>query len=103
MVETLITPVRSTCARRRSRRIREGVSWKPGLAIKIHAREGRLTGIECVRNRLGEVYATGRRTPGADTGERFSVWTWTPHRGHRRKALEQGSASMGIEATRAAG
>ncbi len=41
--------------------------------IKVHAGEGRLAGIECVKNRLGGIDASGRPTPVPIPGSEFTV------------------------------
>ena len=41
--------------------------------VKIHSREGVVTGIECVRNELTKMDASGRRTPEAVPGTEFSL------------------------------
>jgi NADH-quinone oxidoreductase subunit F len=52
----------------------EGVKLETLVAPgKILARDGRLTGIECVRNRLGDVDESGRRKPVPVAGSEFQV------------------------------
>lgn len=41
--------------------------------VRIYAREGHVAGIECIRNRLGEVDASGRRMPIPVPGGEFKV------------------------------
>ncbi|MFH1177018.1 MAG: FAD-dependent oxidoreductase, partial [Acidobacteriota bacterium] len=44
--------------------IHEGVKLEVlTTPIKIHTRDGKLTGIECIKNRLGDLDASGRRKP----------------------------------------
>ncbi len=53
---------------------REGVSFTMLAApVAVRARDGRLEGLECVRMRLGEPDASGRRRPEPVEGSRFFV------------------------------
>jgi NADH-quinone oxidoreductase subunit F len=41
--------------------------------VKIYSQAGHLVGIECIRNRLGDVDASGRRAPVPVPGSEFSI------------------------------
>ena len=54
--------------------VKEGVKLETLTApVKIHTKNGRLTGIEAIRNRLGELDAGGRRKPIPIRRSEFSV------------------------------
>jgi len=74
-IETLISPVKIHVRREEiEAAVREGVELETLVSpTKIYAEEGRLTGIECIRNRLGGVDASGRRTPVPVPGSEFRV------------------------------
>ena len=74
-IETLVSPVKIYVREEEiEAALREGVELETLVSpIKIHAEEGRLIGIECIRNRLGSVDSTGRRTPVPVPGSEFSV------------------------------
>ena len=70
-LETLVTPVKIRCieaARKEGVRVETMVE-----PVRIYSQAGRLVGIECIRNRLGEVDASGRRRPVSIAGSEFSV------------------------------
>ncbi len=52
----------------------EGISLETLVSpVKILSADGRLTGVECVRNRLGEIDASGRRRPLPVPGSEFTL------------------------------
>jgi len=52
----------------------EGITLKClASPVKILSRDGRLTGIECVRNTLGRMDASGRRHPTSTPGSEFTT------------------------------
>lgn len=54
--------------------LHEGVKLETLVSpVRIDSRDGRLTGIGCIRNVLGEVDATGRRHPVPVSGSEFSM------------------------------
>ncbi len=54
--------------------IEEGITLETLVSpIKVLSRKGRLTGIECARNRLGELDASGRRKPIPEPGTEFKL------------------------------
>jgi len=70
-LETLVSPVRIRyieAARKEGVRVETMVQ-----PVRIYSQEGRLVGIECIRNRLGEVDASGRRRPVPVPGSEFSL------------------------------
>lgn len=70
-LETLVSPVK---IRYLETARREGIQVETDVSpIKIHAQSGRLVGIECVRNRLGERDASGRRKPMPVAGSEFQL------------------------------
>ena len=70
-LETLVSPVR---IRYIETAIREGIKVETLVSpVKIFAREGRLVGIECIRNRLGDTDASGRRSPVPVPGSEFMM------------------------------
>jgi len=70
-LETLVSPVK---IRYIGAAMREGIKVQTMVSpIKIHAQAGRLVGIECVRNRLAERDASGRRKPVPVPGSEFRL------------------------------
>jgi len=70
-LETLVSPVK---IRYIEAALKEGIRVETMVSpIKIQAREGRLVGIECIRNRLGEMDPSGRRRPVPVPGSEFST------------------------------
>jgi NADH-quinone oxidoreductase subunit F len=70
-LETLASPVR---IRYIEAAVKEGVKVETWVSpTRIYAKEGRLVGIECIRNRLGEVDSSGRRRPVPVPGTEFGV------------------------------
>jgi NADH-quinone oxidoreductase subunit F len=54
--------------------VREGIRVETMVQpVKIYSQAGRLVGIECIRNQLGEVDASGRRSPVPMPGSEFSL------------------------------
>jgi NADH-quinone oxidoreductase subunit F len=70
-LETLVSPVR---IRYIEAAVKEGVKVETWVSpVKIYAREGRLVGIECIRNKLGDVDSSGRRRPVPVPGTEFNI------------------------------
>jgi NADH-quinone oxidoreductase subunit F len=70
-LETLVSPVK---IRYIKAALREGIKVETMVSpVRLHALDGRLVGIECVRNRLGEMDASGRRRPVAIPGSEFTL------------------------------
>jgi len=70
-LETLVSPVRIRyieAARKEGVRVETLVS-----PVRIYSQHGRLVGIECIRNELGEMDTSGRRSPVPVPGTEFSV------------------------------
>jgi len=101
-IETLISPVKIRVRQEEIEvALREGVELETLVSpIKIHSREGRLVGLECIRNRLGEVDATGRRQPVPMPGSEFKVKLDTLIVAIGEKPESEFLASMGLELDR---
>ena len=70
-LETLVSPVK---IRYMADALREGIRVETMVEpVRIYSQAGRLVGIECIRNRLGEVDASGRRRPVPIAGSEFSI------------------------------
>jgi NADH-quinone oxidoreductase subunit F len=70
-LETLVSPVK---IRYIETAIKEGIKVETMVSpIKIHSRGGRLVGIECIRNRLGDMDPSGRRRPLPVPGSEFTL------------------------------
>jgi len=98
-IETLISPVKILVRQEEiEAAIREGVELETLVSpIKIHSRKGRLVDIECIRNRLGDVDATGRRRPVPVPGSEFKVKLDTLIVAIGEKPKSEFLASMGLE------
>jgi NADH-quinone oxidoreductase subunit F len=74
-IETLVSPVKIHVRQEEiEAALREGVALETLVSpVRIFAREGRLVGIRCVRNRLGELDASGRRKPVPVPGTEFTL------------------------------
>ncbi len=81
LLETLVSPVKISTAAKRApleeeveAAVEEGVSIEAlATPVRIHSSGGRLTGIECVRNVLGDVDSSGRRRPVPLAGSEFTI------------------------------
>ncbi|MDD5475179.1 MAG: NADH-ubiquinone oxidoreductase-F iron-sulfur binding region domain-containing protein [Syntrophales bacterium] len=98
-IETLISPVKITVRQEEiEAALREGVELETLVTpIKIFSKEGHLVGIECVKNRLGEVDATGRRKPVPMPGTEFKVELDTLIVAIGEKPESEFLASMGVD------
>ncbi len=98
-IETLISPVKILARQEEiEAAIREGVELETLVSpIKIHSRKGRLVDIECIRNRLGDVDATGRRRPVPVPGSEFQVKLDTLIVAIGEKPKSEFLASTGLE------
>lgn len=74
-IETLISPVKIHVRQEEiDAALKEGVELETLVTpVKIYSKEGHVVGIECIKNRLGEVDATGRRKPVPISGSEFKV------------------------------
>ncbi|MBN2020660.1 MAG: FAD-dependent oxidoreductase [Sedimentisphaerales bacterium] len=74
-IETLVSPVKIHVRQEEiEAAIREGVELETLVSpVSIYSKEGRLVAIKCVRNRLGELDATGRRKPIPVPGTEFTL------------------------------
>ena len=81
LIETLVSPVKINAAGKRApleeevdAAVEEGVSIEAlATPVRIHSSDGRLTGIECVRNKLGDLDSSGRRRPEVVPGSEFTI------------------------------
>ncbi len=83
LLETLVSPVRIEKQAHGKRApldeeveaaVEEGVAIQAlSSPVKIHSSEGQLTGIECVRNELGDVDSSGRRRPVPLPGSEYVI------------------------------
>lgn len=98
-IETLISPVKIHVRQEEiEAAIREGVELETLVTpIKIYAKEGHLVGIECIKNRLGEVDATGRHKPVPVPGSEFKVELDTLIVAIGEKPRSEFLTSMGLE------
>lgn len=70
-LHTLVSPVK---IRYIEAAVREGIRVETMVQpVRIYSQAGRLVGIECIRNQLGEVDASGRRSPVPLPGSEFSI------------------------------
>ena len=70
-LHTLVSPVR---IRYIGAALEEGVKLQTMVSpVRLYSKEGRLVGIECIRNKLGEVDASGRRRPVPVPGTEFTI------------------------------
>lgn len=98
-IETLISPVKILVRQEEiEAAVREGVELETLVSpIKIHSRKGHLVDIECIRNRLGDVDATGRCKPVPIPGSEFKVNLDTLIVAIGEKPKSQFLASVGLE------
>jgi len=70
-LHTLVSPVR---IRYIGAALEEGVKLETLVSpVRIYSKEGRLVGIECIRNSLGDVDSSGRRRPVPIPGTEFTI------------------------------
>jgi len=98
-IETLVSPVKIHVRQEEiEAALREGVELETLVSpIKIYSEEGRLIGIECIRNKLGEIDASGRRKPVPVPGTEFRVSLDTLIVAIGERPRSECLASMGIE------
>jgi len=98
-IETLISPVKIQVRQEEiEAALREGVELETLVSpIKIHAWKGHLVDIECIRNRLGDVDATGRRKPVPIPGSEFKVKLDTLIVAIGEKPKSEFLAAMGLD------
>ncbi|MBN2534857.1 MAG: FAD-dependent oxidoreductase [Spirochaetales bacterium] len=74
-IKTLVSPVKIHARQEEiEAALKEGVELETLVSpVKIYSEKGRLVGIECIRNKLGDVDASGRRTPIPVPGTEFRV------------------------------
>ncbi len=98
-IETLVSPVKIHVRQEEiETALREGVELETLVSpIRIQSQEGRLVGIECIRNRLGEVDASGRRMPVPVPGTEFTLSLDTLIVAIGERPESDGLATMGLE------
>lgn len=98
-IQTLISPVKIRVRQEEiETAIKEGVELETLVSpVKIFSKEGRLVGIECIKNRLGEVDATGRRKPVPVPGSEFKVQLDTLIVAIGEKPKSEFLSSMGLD------
>jgi NADH-quinone oxidoreductase subunit F len=98
-LETLVSPVR---IRYIEAAAREGVKVETMVSpVRIYSQNGRLVGIECIRNRLGDVDPGGRRRPVPVPGSEFSLSLNTLIVAIGERPDSDGLAAMGLEVDKA--
>jgi len=102
-IETLVSPVKIHVRQEEiEAAIREGVELETLVSpVRIYSREGRLVGIQCVRNRLGELDASGRRTPVPVPGTEFTLQLDTLIVAIGERPQSDCLAAMGLEVDKA--
>ena len=94
-LETLVSPVK---IRYIETAVEEGIRVETMVSpVKIYAESGRLVGIECVRNKLGDVDSSGRRSPIPLPGTEFIMSLNTLIVAIGERPDSDCLASMGIE------
>ena len=94
-LETLVSPTR---IRYMETALAEGVKVETFVSpIKIHSKEGRLIDLECIKNKLGEIDAGGRRKPVPIPGTEFVMPLDTLIVAIGERPDSEGLASMGID------
>lgn len=97
-LETLVSPVK---IRYIKAALREGVKVETMVSpVRLHAQDGRLVGIECVRNRLGDMDASGRRRPVPVPGSEFTLSLNTLIVAIGERPDSEPLAAMGLELDR---
>jgi NADH-quinone oxidoreductase subunit F len=98
-IETLVSPVKIHVRQEEiEAAIREGVELETLVSpVSIYSKAGRLVAIKCVRNRLGELDATGRRKPIPVPGTEFTLKLDTLIAAIGERPQSQCLASMGLE------
>jgi len=102
-IETLVSPVKIHVRQEEiEAALREGVELETLVSpVRIFSREGRMVGIQCVRNRLGELDASGRRKPVPVPGTEFTLQLDTLIVAIGERPQSECLAGMGIETDKA--
>ena len=97
-LHTLVSPVK---IRYIGAALEEGVKLETLVSpVRIYSQEGRLVGIECIRNRLGDVDSSGRRRPITIPGTEFTISLNTLIVAIGERPDSDCLASMGVELDR---
>ena len=98
-LETLVSPVK---IRYIDAAMREGIKVETMVEpVRIYSQNGRLVGIECIRNRLGDLDSSGRRRPIPIPGSEFSIALNTLIVAIGERPDSDGLADMGLEIDKA--
>ncbi len=102
-IETLVSPVKIHVRQEEiEAALREGVELETLVSpVRIFSQEGRMVGIQCVRNRLGELDASGRRKPVPVPGTEFTLQLDTLIVAIGERPQSECLAAMGIETDKA--
>jgi len=102
-IETLVSPVKIHVRQEEiEAALREGVVLETLVSpVRIYSREGRLVGIRCVRNRLGELDVSGRRKPVPVPGTEFTLQLDTLIVAIGERPQSDCLAAMGLEVDKA--
>ncbi|MCU0915584.1 MAG: FAD-dependent oxidoreductase [Planctomycetes bacterium] len=102
-IETLVSPVKIHVRQEEiEAALREGVALETLVSpVRIFAREGRVVGLRCVRNRLGELDASGRRKPVVVPGTEFTLPLDTLIVAIGERPQSDSLAAMGLEVDKA--
>ena len=97
-LHTLVSPVK---IRYIGAALEEGVKLETLVSpVRIYSQEGRLVGIECIRNRLGDVDPSGRRRPVPIPGTEFTISLNTLIVAVGERPDSDALAAMGLELDR---
>ena len=97
-LHTLVSPVK---IRYMGAALEEGVKLETLVSpVRIYSQEGRLVGIECIRNKLGDVDSSGRRRPIPIPGTEFTISLHTLIVAVGERPDSECLASMGVELDR---
>jgi len=102
-IETLVSPVKIHVRQEEiEAAIREGVELETLVSpVRIYSREGRVVGIQCIRNRLGELDASGRRKPVPVPGTEFTLQLDTLIVAIGERPQSECLAAMGLDVDKA--
>jgi NADH-quinone oxidoreductase subunit F len=102
-IETLVSPVKIHVRQEEiEAALREGVELETLVSpVRIYAEEGRVVGIQCIRNRLGELDASGRRKPVPVPGTEFTLRLDTLIVAIGERPQSDGLAAMGLDVDKA--
>jgi len=110
LIETLVSPVKIHARKADARfpleeevsaAIQEGVSIEAlSSAVRIYSKEGHLTGVQCIKNELGDVDAGGRRRPVSIPGTEYAIPLDTLIVAIGEQPDIEGVSDMGVETSK---